>query len=245
MKTRALTGIFIGALLAAPGPSAAQTLTHLDVRLAALQSNQPVQLEVEVEIGHRGSAPLHWNDTRQRGTAVVVSDRGGAHVAEQQWSGRSTRFSFWRSGRSEADAEPMIDELEAADLVDPAGAVARTLVNATLVSDGPADWQGRPARLLILRPNLGTDPPAGRGEAVPLRAEVRIWLDECGDPLALERSGELRLGPALTVVENQVLTFRLADGRLLVDELRQTSSGTALAVLRGRDDKRLRVVAVQ
>lgn len=245
MKTKAFMVIIAGGLLAAEA-SSAQALSDLQTRLAELRSDQPLRLEVEVELEHRGTAPLHWNDTRQRGTAVVVSGRHGAHVREQRWSGRSTRFSFWRSGQGDVDTEPMIDELEAADLIDPAGALARVLDDATLVSDQPATWQGQPARLLVVHPQVGAERQSGQAAPqngpMPFFAEARIWLDESGDPLALERTGELRLGGSLAVVESQILTFRQAGGRLLVDEARQTFSSTALAVLRGRDDKRIKVI---
>jgi len=61
----------------------------------------------------------------------------------------------------------------------------------------------------------------------------------------MERSVDLRLGAALSVTEQQSFTFQLVDGRLLADEVEETSSGTALAVLRSRDTRKLKVTAVE
>ncbi len=80
--------------------------------------------------------------------------------------------------------------------------------------------------------------------ACPTLFEVKVWLDETGAPLAMERSFETRLGPALDATQLQSLTFQQVGGRLLVAEARQSYSGTALAVLRSRDTKKIKVTEI-
>ena len=246
MNMRALVCVVAGSLLWAES-GAAQPLDDLKARLAELRSDQPVRIEVEVELEHRGTAPLHFNANRQRGTAVVVSGRRGPRVREERWSGRSTHASVWSDDAPEA--EPLVDELEAALVADPAGVLLDLLADVAVESDEAVTWEGRPARLLVVRPaEAPADRPAGkarRDATLPVLAEARIWLDETGAPLALERVGELRLGASLTLIESQTMTFQQAAGRLLLDEAREAHSGTALAVLRGRDDKRIRVIEVR
>jgi hypothetical protein len=236
-----------GLMLASALP--AQPLDPLQVRLAALRNDQPIRLKVDVELTHRGSAPLHWNDTKKKGRAIVVFGPHGPEVREQRWRGSANRFSAWRQSKAEEET-PLLDPAEAGDLVDPAGMLALLLRGATVLSDEEVTWQGQPARLLVVQPGpLAAERPdeartAGDGPGDrPERfvTEAKIWLDAGGTPLALERSTELRFGPALQVTQHQALTFQQVAGRLLAARSEQTYSGTALAVLRSKDEKKMKV----
>jgi hypothetical protein len=236
-----------GLMLASALP--AQPLDPLQVRLAALRSDQPIRLKVDVELTHRGSAPLHLNGTKKRGRAIVVYGPHGPEVREQRWRETGNRFSAWRQSKVEVET-PLLDEAEAGDLVDPAGMLALLLRGATVLSDEEVAWQGQPARLLAIRPGpLAAERPdeartAGDGPGdSPERfvIEAKIWLDASGTPLALERSVELRLGPALHMTQHQTLTFQQVAGRLLADRSEETYTGTALAVLRSKDEKKMKV----
>lgn len=57
------------------------------------------------------------------------------------------------------------------------------LYEAILVRDEKVNWQGRPARLVVVRPAPAKDDPG------PFTAEARVWLDEKLVPLAVERGG--------------------------------------------------------
>ena len=72
------------------------------------------------------------------------------------------------------------------ELWNQAGMMESFLSEATLLSDEQVTWRGRPARLLVVRPT-----PFERrdGEPRPFGAQARIWLDECGVPLAMEVRG--------------------------------------------------------
>jgi hypothetical protein len=227
----------------------AQPLDPLQARLAALRSEQPIRLKVDVELRHKGSAPLHLNGTKKQGRAIVVYGPHGAEVREQKWTQTGTRFSAWRPSTVEEET-PLVDPAEAGDLVDPAGMLALLVRGATLLSDEEVTWQNQPARLLVIRPGpLTAERPdeaktAGDGPRDnPERfvTEAKIWLDAGGSPLALERSMELRLGPALQVTQHQTITFQQVQGRLLAARSEETYSGTALAVLHSRDEKKMKI----
>jgi len=241
---KALGWFFAGGLMVASALPA-QPLDLLQERLADLRSHQPIRLKVDVELMHRGSAPLHWNGTKKRGRAIVVYGPHGPEVREQRWSENATRFSAWRSAKDE-ESTPPLDPMEAGDLIDPAGMLALLLRGATLLSDEEVTWQNQPARLLVIRPAPlaaeGQDEAeTAGGDPERFVTEARIWLDASGSPLALERSMELRFGPALQVTQHQTMTFQQAAGRLLVARSEETSSGTALAVLRSTDEKKLKI----
>ncbi|HYG64873.1 MAG TPA: hypothetical protein VEL74_19990 [Thermoanaerobaculia bacterium] len=216
-----------------------------------MRSDQPLRIEVEVEVAHRGSAPLHLNRNKRHGRAVVAADADGVKMIEQRWLGRSWLASLWKDKPD--DDEPMLDELEAENLVDPVGMIDLLLTDATLVSDEAATWQDQPARLLVIRPGLPVgereeEAPAPsadvESEPGPLTLDAKIWLDENGVPLALERSMELGLG-VVKATGDESFTFQQSEGRLLVSSAELSSTGQALAVLRSRDDKKLKVTGIR
>jgi hypothetical protein len=232
----------------ASSPLAAEPLNDLQVRLATLRNDQPVRLEVEVEMEHKGTAPLHLNDERMKGTVIVSTGRHGLKVRTKRSSGRLTHFSVWRDDDGARDAEiPLLEESEARFLLDPAEAIGLALRDSVLVSDEMSVWQDQPARVLVLRAaEIEAAQEDGRLPArVPFLVEGRIWLNENGTPLAMEGTLNLGLGAALTVTQHQTVTFQEVEGRLLVAEVKETYSGTALSVLRGEDKKKIRVRAVQ
>lgn len=218
----------------------APPINDLQSRLETMRNDQKTRIEVEVELRHRGSAPLHLNKEKRRGVAVVEAGPQGVKKITSRWLGSSTRFSAWGKKKGENET-PLLNDVEALDLVNPAGMMETFLSEATLLSDEKVTWQGQPARLLVVRPVVERGEKA---EPMPFATEAKVWLDENGVPLAMERGFELRLGPALSVIESQSFTFQQVGGRLLVAEAQETWSGTGLAVLRGRDDRTMKVVAV-
>lgn len=243
MKRQALSWIVAAGLLCA-GRVAADPLEDLRARLTGLRSSEPIRLEVDVEMEHRGTAPLHLNDAKLRGTAIVRLGRRGITVRERSRRGDITQFSLWQEPRE--GPIPLIDDDTARQLTDPAEMIEELLRDGVLVSDEAVTWQERPARLLVIRPEVPEELANARGSAKgdrpPFVGDAKIWLDENGTPLAMESSAELRLGTKIrmTMTSDQAVTFQQAGGRLLVAELRQTYSGTG-PVMRGRDEKRLKV----
>lgn len=216
-----------------------------------MRNDQKTRIEVEIEYRHRGSAPLHLNKEKRRGVAVVEAGPKGVKKITSRWLGTSTRFSAWGKKKGE-NAEPLLNDTDALDLVNPAEMMEIFLNEATLLSDEKVTWQGQPARLLVVRPSLlepkrkdGKEPGKGE-EPEPKRyaIEAKVWLDENGAPLAMERGFEYRLGPALSWTSSQSYTFQQVEGRLLVAEAEETYSGTGLAVLHSRDDRKMKVVSV-
>jgi len=220
---------------------AAQPLKDLQDRLAAVRSDQPIRVKVDVELQHKGTAPLHLNSDKQRGRVIIEAGPWGVKAWEQKRSGSTSRFSFWGS-KKETDPDPLIDEVDAQALIDPAGWIGSLLNESDLVDDQMAAWEGQAARLLLIRPSdLPAELEASReGEPKPAVVEAKIWLGADGLPLALESTGELRL-PGLTTTQYQTFTFQQVGGRLLVARSTETASGTALAVLRGSDVKKMKV----
>lgn len=244
MNGQALGITVAGGLLMASLLSA-QPINDLQTRLASMRNDQKTRIEVEIEYRHRGSAPLHLNKEKRRGVAVVEAGPKGVKKITSHWLTTGARFSAWGKKKGE-DAEPLLNDTDALDLVNPAEMMEIFLNEATLLSDEKVIWQGQPARLLVVRPSVLEPKRKDGKEPEPERyaIEAKVWLDDNGVPLAMERGFEYRLGPALSWTSSQSYTFQQVEGRLLVAEAEETYSGTALAVLHSRDDRKMKVVAV-
>jgi hypothetical protein len=247
VKIKTLSWMLTGGLLWA-GAAAAEPLDDVRTRLAALRTDQPVHLTVEVELKHRGSAPLHLNRKKERGKVRVEVDPDSVRLRNQGSVSGFTHLSLWRDADTGSEGSmPLLDEEEARGLADPAGTLELALRDATLLEDKAVTWRDQPARLVVIRPAAITEamkqagePPA-EGMVPPFGGEVRLWLDESGVPLALEQWTELRLGPALMVSQHQTLNFRQVGGRLMVADVEEVFESTALKVLRGRDTRKMKV----
>lgn len=255
MKIKTLAWMLAGGLLFV-GAATAEPLDDVRSRLSALRTDQPVTFTVEVELKHKGAAPLHLNRKKERGRTEVRFGPDGLRVRDRKKVTGFTHLSLWRDADADSEeAIPLLDEEEALGLADPAGKLETALRGAELLEDKQVTWRDRPARLLVLRPaevieaeremrrQVG-EPPA-EGMAAPFGGEVRLWLDESGVPLAMEQWAELRFGPVLMVAQHQELTFQQVAGRLLVAEVDEWFESTALKVLRGRDTRKMKVVKVQ
>ena len=247
MKRQAL-GWIVGGSLLISGHLAAQPLSDLNDRLEAMRSDRPIRVKMDVELRHKGSAPLHLNDNKRKGAAIVTFGPRGIDVREKWTRGSSSKYSVWRS-QNEEEIVPLVDQAEARDLIDAAGTIANLLSEAVLVSDERTIWQGRPARLLTFAPaRMEEDVEAVRtlqkNDPTPF-GELKLWLDESGAPIALERTMDFGIGRAVDLAESQTVTFQQVDGRLLAATSESSYSGTALAVLRGRDTKKVKVTVVK
>ncbi len=244
MRNQARMWILAGSLLVT-SPLAADPIGDLQARLAGMHNDQPTRMQVDVEFRHRGSAPLHLSKNRKRGAATIVYGSKGVTNLTERWSTNSSRFSFWKKRNVETKAS-LLDWSEASVLADPAGFMGLLLDEASLLSDETVTWNGQPARHLVIRPGklARKDEPA-EAHRTPFNLLMRVWLDESGAPLAMEHATEFRLGPALVMTEAKTFTFQQIDGRLLVAETEETFSSTALAVLRGRGSKKIKVTSVE
>jgi hypothetical protein len=245
MRRRAIGWTLSIGLLAAAA-SQAEPLEEVRSRLAALQSDQPIRLVVDVQIQHRGTAPLHYNKVTERGTARFAYGPDGVKSLTQKWNKGTTHASIWTSGNPDDSDIPLLDFEEAESIANPAGALVTLLQDATLVSDSPAEWEGKAARLLVVRPAQLSEPEAAAAGSPatrrnPFSGEVKLWLDESGAPLGLEGALALRLGPAIQATQLHKVTFQQVEGRLLAAEIQEDFESTALAVLRGRDTRTLKI----
>lgn len=236
MKTKALAMALTGMILFA-GSGKAESLEEVRARLSTLRNDQPIRLRVDVTVEHRGSAPLHLNKNSRSGVATVSFGPDGVKLIEQKWLHKSTFASLWRSSKPRDEEMTLLDFEEACDLGDPVEALDLALTDAILIEDRTDTWRGRTARLLVVRPAR----LEAHQDSSPLVTEVRLWLDADGIPLGMERSSEFHLGSVAKATQVLTFTYQQVDGRLLTDEVREDFQSTALAVLRGKDKRTMKV----
>ncbi len=238
MKTKALAMALTGAILFA-GSGKAESLEELRTRLSALRNDQPVRLVVDVTLEHRGSAPLHLNKNRRRGTAKVQFGPEGAKVVDEKWLKDRTFASLWRSAPQDEHSDmPLVDFEVAREMADPAGALSQALDGAVVVEDRTDTWHEQTVRLLVLRP---AELPAQQEDDSPFVTEMKIWLGPDGIPLGMEKSFEFKLGPALKAMERMTFTYQQVGGRLLAEEVRDDFQGSAIGVLRNKNKRTMKV----
>jgi hypothetical protein len=168
----------------------ADGLADLKAALARLPGTEPVKGVLELRTTRqttedrkpvitRGHASARVEDGPQGLRMAFARDDLQKASAEARAQARDPeRTSPHRAGLREADP------LDAAELLNHADALARYLDKATLLEERREPWNGRPARVLVIK----VDPPlpqSQRRHLKKLEVNARVWLSEDGAPLAL------------------------------------------------------------
>jgi hypothetical protein len=203
----------------------ADGLAYLRSTLAALPASDPVEVSLEHEMR---------NESGDEDRPDVVEGRVAMRVAEGP---EGLRIAWGRTALAAAAAEARarsrdpeartptrsaMQDLGRADLsesLDAAAALLRLLEKGTLLEDRAEPFEGRPARLLVVR----LEPVLGRRDrryVKEIEESARIWLGPDGVPLAAERTRRAR-GRAFLVIsfnfdEREELRYQRSGDRLLV-----------------------------
>jgi hypothetical protein len=119
---------------------------------------------------------------------------------------------------------------QALNLLDAADPLRRGLEKATLLEDKSDTHKGKPARLLVIRIDLGLD-EEGRKALKSAEAIEKLWLDSDGIPVAMDRNIEARFSKFLIgfkVHEHETREYQRAAGRLVTTSATRDSSGSGL-----------------
>jgi hypothetical protein len=104
------------------------------------------------------------------------------------------------------------------------------LEKAALLEDKSDTHKGKPARLLVIRIDLGLD-EEGRKALKSSEAIEKLWLDGDGIPVAMDRNIEARFSKFLIgfkVHEHETREYQRAAGRLVTTYATRDSSGSGL-----------------
>jgi hypothetical protein len=212
----------------APAPPA---LAELSATLARLSGRESLRARIEHRLTVRSADdPAPRPEGQVDG---VLSD--GVEGVDLRWSRAVLAQAAGEAARKSADPDAFtptrdaltdLDALSAAELLDAAPSLARSLERAALLEDRDDVLDGRPARLLVVR----LDPALGKRERKFVKevdATLRLWLGPDGAPAAAEVRVQLK-GRAFLVIgfeseQRESLRFARAGGRLVVLRRERTS----------------------
>jgi hypothetical protein len=227
---------FLLPLLLAPTLLFADGLTDVRAALQKLQSDQTIRARVEIRTRHSGGEN---NKQKQSEGVTSVIVESGADGLKMSWSPeqiRQSRKAAWAE-TANPDAQKsdiaMLKALEAGqalNLLDAADPLRRGLERAVLLEDKSDTHKGKPARLLVLRIDLGLD-EEGRKALKSSEAIEKLWLDGDGIPIAMDRNIEAKFSKFLIgykVHEHETREFQRAASRLVATSVTKESSGSGL-----------------
>ena len=223
-------------LLLSPTLLFADGLSDVRTTLQKLQSDLPLRARVEIKSRHSGGES---NKQRQFGGDSIVAVESGADGLKLIWSAdevRQSRKAAWAevanpdAPKSDLGTLKALDAAQALNLLDAADSLRRGLERATLLEDKPDTHKGKPARLLVLRIDLGLDEEE-RKALKSSETYLKLWLDDDGVPLAMERDVQAKFSRFLIgfrIHEHDTRTYQRAGGRLVVTRATHDTSGAGL-----------------
>lgn len=249
MNTRLAAG-FVALLALTAVPSAwADRLGDLRAALQKLQGDpQPIRAQIAVRNVDSSSGDDD-HETVEEGQ--IAAEYGGTQGLRMSWTPQQIRDS--RQAERQRAANPdaasqkggalsLLDAREVANLLDAAEPLLLQLDGAKLLEDKVEPRNGRPTRLLVLQPRDGLR-SSERKMLKEREAVLKLWLDEAGVPVALDRTEKLRFTKLLinfsvSVHENR--TYSRVGNRLVVTALNSESGGSGLGQS-GKSRKAVRV----
>ncbi len=223
-------------LLALPTLLLADGLTDVRATLQKLQSDQPLRARVEIKTRRSGGESDKQKQSQAISTVIV---EGGPQGLTLSWSPdqvKQSRKAAWAE-RANPDAPKSdlatLKALAAGDalnLLDAADPLRRGLEKAVLQEDKRDNYQGKPARLLIFKVDLGLDEEE-RKALKSSEAILKLWLDGDGVPLAMERDIQAKFSKFLVgfrVHDHETREFQRVGGRLVVTRASKDESGSGL-----------------
>lgn len=190
--------------LSALSPLRADTLSDLKARLGKLKGSEPLRASVERQIWSRSGDEKKPVVTQGKATAWVEENPQGLKLF---WSRDQIHQAAQEAKAREADPEKTTPTREAMSSLDALGfddyfnSAAKMLLDldqATLTEERTDTFDGKPARLLILKlaPRLSQ---RDRKYIKELEAGAKLWLDGEGMPVAAEDSVKVK-GRAMMVI---------------------------------------------
>jgi hypothetical protein len=230
MKFLLLLFLTVPTLLFADG------LTDVRATLQKLQSDQPLRARVEIKTRHSGGESNKQKQSEGVSSLIVESGGEGLKLSWSPDQIRQSRKAAWAetanpdAQKSDIATLKALEAGQALNLLDAADPLRRGLEKATLLEDKSDTHKGKPARLLVIRIDLGLD-EEGRKALKSSEAIEKLWLDGDGIPVAMDRNIEARFSKFLIgfkVHEHETREYQRAAGRLVATSATRDSSGSGL-----------------
>jgi len=222
--------------LLAPTPLHADRLADLRATLQRLKADAPVKAQIAVrntrKNGDEDEQKVHAEE------ATVVAEQGPQGL-KLTWPAQlvdEARKAAWqRAANPEATTSrgaglSVLDAGDAVALLDAAEPLLLEIDRATLVEDKVEPRGGKPTRVLVVKPRDGFS--AAERKSLKSREDVlKIWLDDAGNPVALDRQTRLKYSKLLisfSVNAHATRTYAVVGDRLIATTASDESSGAGL-----------------
>ncbi len=236
MKLRSL--VFLASalpLLAAP-PLHADRLTDLRATLEKLRGDSPVKAQIVVRTVRKNGDKEEAGQATQEATVFAEQGAQGLRLTWGPQLLAEARKAAWQKAAN-PDAKTtqgadlaVLDAEQAVELLDAADSLLLDLQRAVLVEDKVEPRGGKPTRVLIVKPHDGLS--ASDRKALKSREDtLKVWLDDGGVPVALDRSTKLKFSKLLisfSFSRHLTRTFAVAGDHLVVISSTEDSGGSGL-----------------
>lgn len=226
--------LFLSFLLSAPALLFADGLSDVRATLQKLQSDQPLRARIEVRTRRSGGETDKQKQSQVISAVLVESGPQGLALSWSPEQIKQSRKAAWAetanpdAPKSDLAMLRTLGAGEALNLLDAADPLRRGLERAALQEDKRDTYQGKPARLLVIRIDLSLDEEE-RKALKSSEAILKLWLDSDGVPVAMERDIQAKFSKFLIgfrIHEHETREFQRAGGRLVVTRASKDSSGS-------------------
>lgn len=174
-------------------PLAADPLGDVRTALTRLTAREPIHATYELQrvVNNEGK----FSDDKFTGKVTVdlEADASGFRIVfprtllDQLAREQNAEAKNPKATMPTVSAVQELDPVETSQALDFAPSLLRQLEGAKLVSDAAGTWQGKPVRVLIVRPL--DEPHEGPGKVTVLENKLTLWLGPDLVPLAVEHIG--------------------------------------------------------
>jgi hypothetical protein len=222
--------------LAAPTCLFADALSDVRATLQELQGDQLLRARVEIKSRRSGGESSKQKQSESVSTVIVENGPEGLKLSWSPDQIRQSRKAAWNEAtnpdipRSDLAALKTLEPAQALNLLDAADGLRRALEKSELREDKRENYQGKPARVLVLVIELGLDEEE-RKALKNSESYLKLWLDGDGVPLAMERDVQAKFSKFLIgfrIHEHDTRTYQRAGGRLVVTHATHDTSGAGL-----------------
>lgn len=236
MKLRILVVLAAALPLLTAPPLHADRLTDLRATLEKLRGDSPVKAQISVRSVRKNGDEKEKGQTTQEVTVVAEQGPQGLRLTwSPQLLAEARKAARQKVANPDAPVTQgvglgVLDAEQAADLLDAADALLLSLDRAVLAEDKMEPRGGKPTRVLVIKPHdgLSTDDR----KALKSREDtLKIWLDDGGIPVALDRRSNLKFSKfmiSFSFSRHQTATFAVTGDRLVTLSANEESSGSGL-----------------
>jgi hypothetical protein len=172
---------------------AADPLADVRAALTRLTAREPIRATYELQRAVNNEGKFSDEKLSGKVTVDLEADANGFRIVfprtllDQLAREQNAEAKNPKATMPTVSAVQKLDPVETSQALDFAPSLLRQLEGAKLVSDAAGTWQGKPVRVLIIRPL--DEPHDGPGKVTVLENKLTLWLGTDLVPLAVEHIG--------------------------------------------------------